>query len=288
MLRGPVDAANTVERYVRVTDPPRSVDDVLQEIIVGENGLDPLDAADRVGAWKARFLSKLDHKKEQAIKSGSFLTFCFNSTGANFIQGACFVEPRDTEAVKREKESRAKHESYLDLFSELSPTEFEGLCGKVIHLLRVDEASVTRASADQGVDFYGRLPLGSIIKPSEISPGAEKNLCAWIVGQAKHYQKTSVSTKDIRELVGSVELAKSKVFAGTADPLQGLDIRVCDPVVFLFITTGRFTRDSRDLLARSGVVSMDGIQLSVFLADHEAAQDNGELALDALQAWIIE
>jgi restriction endonuclease Mrr len=111
-------------------------------------------------------------------------------------------------------------------------------------------------------------------------------LSVWLVGQAKHYEKTAVSTRDIRELVGSVILAQSKTFAGKKDPLERLELRVCDPVVYFFITTGRFTRDSKELLNRSGVVAMDGVQLSVFLADNLAGHDGDELSIETIERWL--
>ncbi|WP_171210285.1 MULTISPECIES: restriction endonuclease [unclassified Ruegeria] len=120
---------------------------------------------------------------------------------------------------------------YVDEFEAINPNDFEWLCGRTLSLFQVEEEFVTRSSADQGIDFLGRVPVGEILKPAVIDPGPEQHFKVWLVGQAKHYQATQVSTKDIRELVGSVALAKSKVFAGKTDPLSNLQMRVCDPVV---------------------------------------------------------
>jgi restriction endonuclease Mrr len=95
-----------------------------------------------------------------------------------------------------------------------------------------------------------------------------------------------LSTKDIRELVGSVALAKSKVFAGKTDPLSGLQMRVCDPVVYLFFSTGTITRDARDLLTKAGVVAMDGLQLAMFLADHGVGLAYDEFSQEAFRNWL--
>jgi restriction endonuclease Mrr len=145
---------------------------------------------------------------------------------------------------------------------------------------------VTRASADQGIDFFGRVPIGEILKPAIIDSGVERHFKVWLVGQAKHYRSTQVSTKDIRELVGSVALAKSKVFAGKIDPLASLQMRICDPVVYMFFTTGSITRDARDILNRAGVVAMDGLQLAMFLADHSVGLDGIEFAPATFRAWL--
>ncbi|WP_209076893.1 restriction endonuclease [Shimia sp. R9_3] len=285
-MSGPVAAAKAITSYIQLEAPPRSLNDVLRQIIEVENSVDALEAADIAQRWLARFESRVRHELNEAEQDGVALCYGFNSANPDYVQGACFVEGGDTEAVRAEKAARAKQERYLEFYEQLNPVRFERLCGKVLGLLAVEEPHVTRASADQGVDFFGRLPFGTLLTPRHIPAGAEKQLSAWLVGQAKHYVRTSVSTKDIRELVGSVLLARSKTYAGHADPLAELDIRVCDPVVYFFVTTGRFTRDSRDLLRKSGVVAMDGLQLSVFLADNLAAQGGGELTVEAIADWL--
>lgn len=288
MLNGPVAAASRLDKNIAVDAPPKKLSQILTDLIEKENAVDQLEAADIAQRWYSRFEKRARHDIYKAEEEGGFLKYAFNSANEDFVQGACFVERCDSELIKIEKAARAKQERYLEFYKDLTPLRFEKLCGKVVSLLGVSNPSVTKSSSDQGVDFFGELPLGRLLSPKEISPGAEKQLAVWLVGQAKHFVRTSVSTKDIRELVGSIILARSKVFAGQRDPLSDLKMRVCDPVIFLFITTGRFTRDSRELLMRSGVVALDGIQLSVFLADNLAGQNGGELTLDTLENWIDE
>lgn len=149
----------------------------------------------------------------------------------------------------------------------------------------MEEEFVSRRSADQGVDFFGRVPFGEIMKPSAIGSGAERQLKLWLVGQAKNYSASQVSTKDIRELVGSVNLARSKTYAGSIDPLSKLEMRTCDPVFFLFFTTGKLSKDAWSLLSKSGVVAMDGAQLAVFLADHGVGVVNGRFDEVEFRNW---
>jgi len=137
-----------------------------------------------------------------------------------------------------------------------------------LELLKVEKPFVSRQTADQGIDFFGRVPYGKILQPSFLHPGAEKHIAVWLVGQAKHYPDSNIGTSDIRQLVGSVELARAKVFAGSTNPLSELTTRLCDPIIYLFFTTGRFSRDSVELLSRSGVLAFDGLQIGQFLADH--------------------
>ncbi|WP_417708914.1 restriction endonuclease [Roseibium aggregatum] len=288
MINGPVAAAKALTQYVSLDTPPKRLVDVLRLMIEGENGVDSASAIEITEKWKKRFEGRVRYELSEAENDGIPLNYSFNSANPEYVQGACFIEGSDSDAIRSEKNARAKQEEYFSFYDELTPNMFERLCGKILELFDVEESYVTRASADQGVDFFGRLPFGTLLKPKDIPAGAEKQLAVWLVGQAKHYLKTSVSTKDIRELVGSVILARSKTYAGNSDPLKDLEIRVCDPVVFLFLTTGKFTRDSRDLLRRSGVVAMDGVQLGIFLADHLAGQDDGELSVGALRKWLSE
>ena len=286
MVNGPLAAAKQLEKHVAVEDKPRKLIDILRTMIEVERGLDTLEAADLADVWYSRFESRVQLQLTAAEDDGSFLTYTFNSASREYVQGACFIEGTDTDKARIEKRARAKQESYLSYYKNLSPTRFECLCGKVIELLRVEAPHVTKSSSDQGVDFFGRLPFGTLLNPRDIPAGAERQLSVWLVGQAKHYEKTAVSTRDIRELVGSVILAQSKTFAGKKDPLERLELRVCDPVVYFFITTGRFTRDSKELLNRSGVVAMDGVQLSVFLADNLAGHDGDELSIETIERWL--
>lgn len=79
----------------------------------------------------------------------------------------------------------------------------------------------------------------------------DRRLNIWLIGQAKRYKSVQVATPDIRELVGSIELARSHVFAGRQE-LIGLNIAPCDPIFYLFFTTGSIGRDGWQLLGEAG------------------------------------
>jgi hypothetical protein len=275
MRPGAHEAAKRISQVVGVSDAPRSTRAVLREIIISANWYSGNDADDRTDAWLTRFISRLVAILDEATSLGSVVTFTFNSSGTDFIQGACFAEPSASVA---EKEAMANRTKLVDIFAQLAsltPIEFEKLSGRILALLGVSEPHVTQASADQGVDFYGRLSLGELLKPTSLTPGGEKQLHVWLVGQSKHYPQTSVGTGAIRELVGSVELARVKIFSGPSDPLSKLEVRLCDPIVYLMFTTGTFTAGSKALLTRSGVIAFDGMQISQLLADFCVGIENG-------------
>ncbi len=286
-MRGPVEAVKMLTDFVPIQMPPRLLNEVLEEIIVREvwheAGETPAELAER---WLSKFKARIKTTINEVKKNTQLLQYELSLANDDYIQGACYIIPSDDDVIVSAKERRANTFAYISEFKSLNPNQFEILSGRTLSLFNVEEEFVTRASADQGIDFFGRVPFGELIKPSAIAPGAEKQLKIWLVGESKHYQATQVSTKDIRELVGSVSLAKSKVYAGAKDPLSDLQMRTCDPVFFLFFTTGDISRDAMDLLRKSGVVAMNGEQLAMFLADHGVGLVNNRFDGPTFRAWL--
>ena len=285
-MKGPAEAVKLLSNIVAVDMPPQRLNLVLVDIILNQGWEEDDTAAELAEKWLDRFRKYIEREINNSIEDSSFLNFSFNSAGTDYIQGACYIEPHDKIDSQIAKQRRANFFKYHQELKRVNPVEFEILCGKFIGLLKVDNPIVTRSSADQGIDFFGQIPFGELIQPTAITPGAEKQLKIWLVGQAKHYDSTQVSTSDIRELVGSVSLAKSKAYAGAKDPLAELQIRNCDPVFYLFFTTGNISRDARDLLKKAGVVAMDGMQLAVFLADNDVATVDAQFDQSAFESWM--
>jgi hypothetical protein len=279
-------AADLVATVLTIDAAPRPTKDVLVEIIIQNRWYDTSVADDVADSWLDRFINRLHHIINQSRESGSYRSFSFNSSGDYYIQGLCYCEPKELPKIAEAKLLRANTVKIFNCFSLLHPNQFETLSGKILDLLKVERSFVSRRSADQGIDFFGKVKIGDMIKPAILDPGAEKHFFVWLVGQAKHYQNTKVSTGEIRELVGSVEFARAKVFAGGTNPLSDLQMRVCDPVIYLIFTTGKLTYDSKELLSRSRVLSFDGMQIAQFLADHGIAIENNKFNEDLFAKWI--
>jgi len=287
MAPGPVEAVRLIETVVSINGHPRPARNVLLDIIVTSGWLVGSDAAEKAEAWLNRFTIRSSFAIAEAEQSGRYLPFCFNSSGNDYLQGSCYVEPGDSVEVAEAKIKRSQTLSIFEHCRHLTPRDFEILSGKILNLLRMEKSVISRRSADQGIDFFGRVPLGQMLKPEIISPGAEKHFSVWLVGQSKHYPNTRISTAEIRELVGSVELARAKVFAGSTNPLDELRVRLCDPIIYLFFTTGQFSKDSLELLDRSGVLSFDGLQIGQFLADHGIGIANGSFYAAVFDTWML-
>lgn len=220
MAAGPIAAAHLIHTVLSVVAPPRPTKDVLTEIITSQGWLSDTDADEKAEDWLPRFIKRLELITAENVGEGRYLSFVFNSSGTDFIQGHCFCEPSDPPELQASKRNRANTIRIFEHFGQIGDRDFELLSGKVLGLLGVKDPIVSKASADQGIDFFGRADFGDMLKSSLLHQGAEKNLHMWLVGQAKHYPTNKVSTKEIRELVGSIELARAKILLAAMTPCK--------------------------------------------------------------------
>lgn len=286
MAQGPAEAVKRLATHVATSAPPEKTRTVLREIIVAAGWFAGSDADDKADEWLGRFTSRVKAEIDTIELAGGHVAYAFNSSGTDYIQGSCYIEPGDDPTTASAKEKRARTPDIFQHFRSLTAAEFELLSGRVLSLLGVQDGYVSKASSDQGIDFFGRLGLGHLLKPTVLKAGGEKHLHVWLVGQSKHYPDTKIGTAEIRGLVGSIELARAKIFAGSSDPLAKLTVRLCDPIIYLFFTTGRFSRDSVNLLERSGVLAFDGQQLGQLLADSGVGLSSGAFDAAEFQTWL--
>lgn len=286
MRPGPVFAAVQIDTIVEVCAPPRRAVHILTDIILTQKWKTSADAPEIADEWLSGFLSALKRRETQAHSMGSYLPFAFSSADDDYIQGSSFVEPHDDGQTVEAKRRRANTLPIASSFEALTPTEFEVLCGGVLRFFGVSCPVISRRSADQGIDFYGHAPFTKVLAPERLPAGVERGLRVWIVGQAKHYSSVKVSTKELRELVGSAELARSKTFVGSVDPLGELSTRICDPIFYMIVTSGRFTSDSRELVDRSGIIAMDQMQLAQLLADNGIGATAAKITKEELFSWL--
>lgn len=289
MKPGPSLARKVLPEFISITSEPLPAVEWLTYICIAQSwfssGAEAREAAER---WEDRFLSLLRDEVSELNRLGRFSQYSFNSSSEYMLQGACFVEPRDPDDVKEAKTRRAQFSDYTSVLSELTPEEFEAMCVGILELIGVKDPQLTSYSTDEGIDFYGRLQLEEHILLEDRFPSVQRQLSAWMVGQAKHYKLSQVSTFDIRELVGSVELAKGRAYSSVNSKYPDLEIRVCDPVFYLFFTTGRISSDSWRLVDHSGVVGMDGEMVAAFLADRGVGTTNEGFDNSLLSDWLAQ
>jgi Restriction endonuclease len=287
---GPYAAVKLLPAVLRIDSPPRSARDVLIEIAMSEGWyIDPGDAAEAAEKWEDRFLVRLRRESSAFSAIGRVCLHAFNSSSEYMIQGSAFVETHvDSPELQAAKGNRARFANYYAALSALTPTEFEAMCRGIVALLGVQEPQLTATSSDEGIDFYGRLRLEDLLPRIDALPDVYRQLTAWMIGQAKHYQATQVATPDIRDLVGAINLARGKAFGSNTPAYEDMNILVCDPVFYLFFTTGTISADGWRLLERSGVVGMDGHMVAAFLADQGVGLVNGTFDVSELRRWLAK
>src|SRR5947208_5289584 len=155
MKRGPSLVARTISSRIKISAPPRSVAqwcaDISLDLAWYASPSEALEAAEK---WAPQVRSLLRRELGELNRLGRFATYAFNSSSTDLVQGAAFIEPSDSGAVKAAKTKRTHFDSYLTALRELTPREFEMLCAGVLNLLGVREPVLTPYSADEGLDFY--------------------------------------------------------------------------------------------------------------------------------------
>jgi len=113
MAQGPVEAAKLIDIIVAVDAPPRRAREILTEIIIQSGWFTGNEAADRADYWLGRFVKRAEFIISSARESGSYVSFAFNSSGPDYLQGSCYPEPSDPHDVVKAKLRRAQtHQIY--------------------------------------------------------------------------------------------------------------------------------------------------------------------------------
>ena len=280
-------ALRSLPQYLRLDESPRRARDLLSDIALGEGwSNDRSDAAEKGERWEEAFLKRCRRELSELNSLGRAASFAINSSSPDHLQGSAFVEPVDPPEAASAKQDRSRMGSYVGALQALTPQDFERLCGHFLALLGVQDPKVTAYTADEGIDFYGHLDIDPFLAPDAFYPHFSRQMSIWLVGQAKHYQSTKVATPDLRELVGSVTLAKALAFGGAAEKYSDLSIRACDPVYFLFFTTGAVSADAWRLTKRSGMVTLDGEMIAAYLCARNVGFVDGDYEPEAFADWL--
>jgi hypothetical protein len=272
MKIGPASIVDLICEEFTLDHKPVKLIQLIEEVV--RTHYSDLDSIDKATEWEQQVRSKLQTYIIEADKRGVQPQIAFNSSSSYMIQGACFIEGKDSGRVIEQKKRRLSWRFYFEELQKLSPYDFELLCKQVLKLIGAKDVILTKQTKDEGLDFYGRLSVVDLIASSSVFRFRpfESFLEIWLIGQAKHYRNTKVATPDLRELVGSVELASARAFSSSdPDKYPDLQIRVADPVFMLFFTTGEISVEGWRLIDRSGIVAMNGEMLATFLADHDVA-----------------
>jgi Restriction endonuclease len=248
---------------------PRSIVELVEPLLT--NLVGPVEAPERLEDCVRKVTKQLQMVLQVHAQEKRDCWFAFNSSSVDYLQGIYYIEPRDPPAVEHAKSKRMHVDSIIRGLQSVNFREFERICAAVLGLFGAYEVVHTPHSNDQGIDFYGRFAIRDLVKDGPPFFSLLDHMKVWLVGQAKHYVKGTVSAPEVRSLVGSIQLARFKEFATRASVYTDLTLRSCDPIFALFITTGTYSSDAKRLADNSGVVLLDLDGLSKFLADRRVA-----------------
>lgn len=273
---------------IEFDEPPGSIAEIAVRVLTRVNlKITHQDAQAIVDPIKAAVNRLLEQKWNQHSDRGQPLRFQLIQTtsGDTILRGVSYIGPTDSAEEVAAKNRRKDAFSIAKTLDNLiNPIDFEKLCSKVLQLLGVSSPTVTKAARDEGVDFFGKLNPVAEKYLFDVTPTVQKSLDVWLVGQAKHYPKGSAGTPDLRHLFGSVSLARANAYSTNSFTANSLNLRVADPVFFLFFTTGELSNDAWSLIKKTGIVAMDGGMLSAFLADRGLGNTMSN-SID-FQAWL--
>ena len=207
MKPGPSTVVDLILSELPLDAPPEPLEDVISRIVLGhpEWGDTPEEKA---ALWARKIKRQLSEHWNQSIENGRQPRFSYNSVSDYKIQGGCFIEPCDSPEVKEQKRRRLRWRDYYACLRSLRPEVFEKVCACLLGLLGASKPVLTQYRADQGIDFFGRMSIADLTGHGALFPVFETDLVFWLVGQAKHYPDSKVSTPDLRALAGSVFLGR--------------------------------------------------------------------------------
>ena len=252
---------------MRYTGPPIRILSLLERELRDHFGLAPLFAAEEASRLEGSISRLIEDHIRDHYSNGTVASMAFCLASRRSIIGSCVVEPGDDEAKILRKQNWLQVGKINTKLKSLSFEEFELFGRRILDELGASVARVTPRVGDQGIDFYGVMDIGA---SSGIPFGLGElagDLKLRFAGQAKHYPNSAVGPAVLRELIGSISLARYSVFTTDVEIFDDLGLLSFNPLVAMLFTTGTFTRGSQEIASKAGVIARSGIQLAAFLAE---------------------
>ena len=228
---------------------------------------------DESGDFFRQAKKHLDLSREKlVIEIAESISILCEKLSTKYTKGSPLValDP-NTLNYKLDTDFLTRYRSVNSFIKSISATDFEYLCAYYLNLLGCEKFEVTRQSSDQGLDFYGVLPFE---KYSYFGPTSEK---IFLIGQAKLYT-SKVSTGEIREFYGSIELLKLRIYSKETYSYKfASELKNYTQLNPIFISSTTFTKDAAELCHKTGIRMIDIVKLNSLLATIETAFKNNVL-----------
>jgi hypothetical protein len=280
-----------LEKHVGIRDEPKSLRLSIEEALVEIGGITPIRATEIAGDRESAIAARILELSGTADDSGRTYGLMLVGSASDRVCGSSHPLPSDAPMVTQAKKGREFVSEILNAIRNLSFGEFEVFSGRILRLLGAGVAQETQQSGDQGIDFFGVISVGEL---KDLPPGffrLSHDVGVTIVGQAKHRPKDTLYPDTVRELVGSMSLARNETFSKTGiDLFDRIKLTPFGPMVALLFTTGQISSGAEALAHEAGLITMDGYQLAVFLADCAVGlvERDGEKVFspDAFREWL--
>ncbi len=113
-------------------------------------------------------------------------------------------------------------------------------------------------SRDEGIDFYGFYSPYSSIYSKFL------NTHSWYIGQVKCYT-AKIKTNHLRELLGTVVLAKNGIWALDGRYKEDLEVKNYDHIIPIFVAKSFYSSDSINLAKKYNIKLFDNLDLIFWL-----------------------
>jgi hypothetical protein len=256
-----------LEHTIGIDGQPRRLREAIEEELRAHFSLPPISASELAESCEPRIHQLILEAQAQRQKTGELPVLAISSVSDRVVMGSCHVELTDPPAIATMKQRRLHVEPILQRIVNLSFAEFEQFGSRILNELGAYYSRITPRADDQGIDFYGILSLGSVFQLPPPFFQLTRDIELRFVGQAKHYPDRTVGPSVVRELVGSISLARHQVFTRGPNFLEDLGLLALNPLLAMLFTTGRFTTGALDLARKSGLMIRSGEQLALFLAE---------------------
>ncbi|MCH8628982.1 restriction endonuclease [Arsenicicoccus piscis] len=279
MAIGAEDLTRLLVEHLTPGAPPQDLHRCLAELAQADGHGDSINhALELVEALVPEVQDRLDTMRNAAIQNGTTWNIELFGSGKEWVRGASFDDPGLPAEDRTARSRRAFANEAKAALLGLTYRDFEFACATVLRLLGCQDPRTTRQSNDGGIDFHGRLELRGRLDSPFPYGGLDDRAKVWLIGQAKHYPTSNLAPAVVREMVGTAELART---GGALQEWPGLRLRPFDASLILIFTTGGFSVGAKALLERSGMLSMDGNQLTTFLCDAGIGIQNEDSVFDA-------
>lgn len=281
---------DALEAEIGIDGEARNLTDAVTAALC-QGGYDEIDAVGLAATRRSAIVKIIDDRQRSAQADGLVHTLEVVGAFRSHVGGAGRPEVADDDKLSLAKQGRRQIASILACMKALDHNQFELFGAALIRSLGASVSEKTRQTGDQGIDFVGTTRLGELLShPKNIFKLAH-DMQIDFIGQAKHYPNRPLNPSTVRELVGSLELARSRHFSNDDFCLlEDLSLKSFSPVFALLISTGPVTEGARSVAEKSGIIIRSGDQIATYLADLGVGivPETGGFSKAVFKDWMLQ